>query len=256
VHDETAAGLVTSNAVDEKLGQGMTDEEMNLAACALWRGILLADHSDFFSDCPRYIRATGHLMDKVPQPGFVGSKYRRGGLLLIGQNPGNDRVPHGTLSPADQEQYDLLTNLLGCSDDQAPQAFNALMTGLSESIMSKWVIYKNVVKPLLDGLDLCLERVAYTNLMKYHTTGSQLPKGLFRKAWATTERQLDLLAPGVIVCLGYGTASKFHSFYTGDARSYRIERHIGDTRLPPGGEADIAMISACERVVLEALYGE
>jgi hypothetical protein len=234
----------------------MTDKEMTVTAGALWRSILLADYSEFFSECPKYIRDTGHEMDKVPQPGFVGSKYRRGGLLLIGQNPGNDRVANGKLSLADQEQYDLLTILSGCTEDHVPQAFNALMGALGKSVMPKWIIFKNVVKPLLDSLDLSLENVAYTNLMKYHTSGSQLPVCLFRKAWTTTERQLDLLAPGVIVCLGYGTASKFHSFYTGDARSYRIERHIGDTRLPPGGEADIAMISACERLVLEALYGE
>lgn len=238
--------------VHGKLGD-VTGEELTVAAGEVWRSILLADHSEFFSECPKYIRDTGHEMDKVPQPGFIGSRYRRGGLLLIGQNPGNDRVANGALSQADQEQYDLLTLLSGSREGHAPQAFNSLMEALGKSVMPKWIIYKNVVKPLLDGLALTLDDVAYTNLMKYHTTGSQLPMSLFRKAWVTTERQLDLLAPRVIVCLGYGTASKFESLYCGSARHYKIERRRGDTKLPPRGEADIAMICARERSILEAL---
>ncbi|HWY14069.1 MAG TPA: hypothetical protein VNX86_02905 [Rhizomicrobium sp.] len=215
-------------------------------AAALWQRILKVDHSYLFATASQDIRDRPHGFDRIPQPGFVGSQYRKGGMLLIGQNPGNDPIGKGA-SASDQLQYGLLIALRdAASSDAAVAAFSALIDALATSVMPNWAITKNVVQPLLSGLGGNLNHITYTNMVKFRTDDSAFAKTLYDESWKLTSEQIDLLAPNVIVALGVGTHEEFKKHYRGSARLYRITRTRGDTHLPPAGAADVKAIIAAE----------
>jgi hypothetical protein len=223
------------------------DLDFNAAASELWRRIVNVPNSAVFGDSHPDMRMKGNDFDQMPQPGFVGRSYRPGGLLLIGKNPGNDRVK-GIMSDPDQTQYVLLKGLKESSGGElAVKAFEDLMTALSVSVMPEWAIFKNVVRPLLDGLGLSLDQISYSNMMKFHTKSNEFSKLLFERSWEITSEQIRLLDPSVIVVLGISTSDQFAKYYRDSARVYKIARGIGDVYLPAAGAEHISKICAAER---------
>lgn len=186
----------------------------------------------------------------MPQPGFIGSSYRRGGLLFIGKNPGNDRGEH--MSPADSEQFGLINRFKEAQGAERDECFRSLMMRLETSVMPQWMITRKVVAPILNALSLDLNQAAYINLVKFHTQGTTLHKSLFEKSWGATERQITELEPSVIVVLGLSTWEQFKR-YQGTARRYPITRANGDTRLPKPSE--VVELAEFERDFLRGKYG-
>jgi len=227
--------------------EAIADNDLTAKAAELWQQILKLDHSFLFANAPQDIRDRAHGFDRIPQPGFVGTGYRKGGTLLMGQNPGNDPIGKG-LSASDQLQYGLLIALKdAASSDAALVAFSALIDALGTNVMPQWAITRNVVQPLLSGLGIDLNHISYTNMVKFRTDDSAFAKTLYDVSWDLTSAQIDLLAPSVIVALGVGTHNKFKKLYRGSARLYKITRAIGDTHLPLAGVADVKSIVAAER---------
>jgi hypothetical protein len=210
----------------------------------LWQKILRSDHADAFAGTVGSAIDRSHGHDRLPQPGFVGSRYQPQGVLILGQNPGNDAIGKGE-SAADLHQYEMLRRLRDAVDTaSAVAASKALMAALGSTVMPTWLIVQNVVRPLLAALNLTLDDIAYTNLVKFRTSGSSFASRIYDRSWVETSGQICLLEPSVIIALGNATHDQFKRRYKGPARHFRVQRCRGDTRIPDEGRRDIERIAA------------
>lgn len=220
----------------------MTEFDARIAL--LWQEILQQTQGDTFSEAKEYAIDRAHGFDRLPQPGLVGPRYRPGGVVLLGQNPGNDKTGKGN-SKEDNHQYKLLDRLKDAPDTaSAIAASQDLMSALTSEVMPTWPITRNVCLPLLASLGLDLQDVAYINLVKFRTSSSKFGSAIYKASWHLTSRQIDLLAPKYIIALGVETHRRLTRLYQGHLQIFRVARAIGDTRLSSRGEADIEYIAA------------
>ena len=125
---------------------------------------------------PPLLAASGLLHDRahgydcLPQPGFVGHRYRQGGLVIFGLNPaaGGDG-----LSRDDITQYELLNNLRKASGNEVVEAFKALMNHFTQFMPNWKIIENNGLNSIFREHQISFSDVAYLNLCKWRTT---LPK--------------------------------------------------------------------------------
>ncbi|HUB12426.1 MAG TPA: hypothetical protein VMB34_10745 [Acetobacteraceae bacterium] len=141
------------------------------------------DHSETFAGASNAAIDRPHGHDRIAQPGFVGRRYLPGGVLLIGQNPGNDRIGKGR-SEADLRQYEILHRLREAGVNNAESLSAELMSVLGSFVMPTWLIVRNVVDPLLAALHLELDEICYINLIKFRTLDSGIPSELYKKLLA------------------------------------------------------------------------
>ena len=208
-------------------------------AALLWQQILCLDRAKLFAGFESAAIDRPHGFDRLPQPGFVGNRYRLDdGIVLVGKNPANGG---DGMSPGDIRQYQLLKALCDATADNVYPAFRHLMAALGTTVMPCWPIVQVVVTPLLNGLRLSLDDVAYINLCKFRTSDMP-PRGLLKRSWPVTLQQIELLRPSAIVALGDGTHGELLRHYNGGVRVFRIQRVRRDTRLPPQGKRDIEQI--------------
>ena len=200
------------------------------------------DHSETFAGASNAAIDRPHGHDRIAQPGFVGRRYLPGGVLLIGQNPGNDRIGKGR-SEADLRQYEILHRLREAGVNNAESLSAELMSVLGSFVMPTWLTVRNVVDPLLAALHLELDEICYINLIKFRTLDSGIPSELYKKLWPHTARQIELLRPTAIVALGIETHKRLRHQYRGNASVFRVHRARGDTRLPAEGQKDIELIA-------------
>jgi hypothetical protein len=239
-HDDTNIEVVHE---DEPLpdGQSAPVTAFEVSVALLWQEILSSDHSDMFARTPSAAIDRAHGHDRIPQPGFVGPRYRQDGILLIAQNPGKGGNKE---SEADAVQFEILHRLRAAPDTESTVAVSReLMAALASSVvMRTWRIVKNVALVLLKDLDLKLDDVAYINLVKFRTSDSDFGPDLYQNSWPQTLRQIELLKPKEIVVLGYGAHEQFQRLYEGNARVHRIHRMRNDVGLSPQGRRDIDRI--------------
>jgi hypothetical protein len=60
-----------------------------LELAKLWQSILRTDPNRLFGPDTDILMDRPNTGDDLPQPGFVGPLYRPGGVLFLGNNPGN-----------------------------------------------------------------------------------------------------------------------------------------------------------------------
>ena len=82
-------------------------------AALLWRRILTADPDSIFgTESSRLMNR--NWADRLTQPGYLGLRYRSGGLVFVSMNPGAG--PQAGLSADDQRQYGALKRLRGADE--------------------------------------------------------------------------------------------------------------------------------------------
>ena len=85
-------------------------------AALLWRRILTADPEAVFrTHASRLMNR--NWADRLPQPGYMGARYRPGGLVFVSMNPGAG--PQAGLSADDQRQYGTLQRLRDADEGAA-----------------------------------------------------------------------------------------------------------------------------------------
>src|SRR5260370_27944594 len=109
----------------------------------VWQSILQLSHEEFFDGFSQAMIDREHGHDKLPQPGYVGRSYRPGGLIVIGQNPGNGR---DGLTLSDERQHQFLYDLRNAEgSSNCLKAYRNLMGALGTEVMITWNIVRNVV---------------------------------------------------------------------------------------------------------------
>jgi uracil-DNA glycosylase len=164
----------------------------------------------------------------VPQPGYVGESYSKGGVMFIGQNPGT--------SPERSREDDTkhAEILLALSHDPSVERFVALRSFL-EAFMRTWAITQRYLPLGRFGLEL--EEIAYVNVARCRTKKNAAPSPRMAERCMTLhlERWLDVLQPRVVVFLGK---------WAHDAAAVVVERRgitfgfINRDRSLPGAERE------------------
>ncbi len=198
----------------------------------LWHWILNEDPKRLFGRAAALLR-NQQKDDWIAQPGYVGAKYKPGGLLFVGMNPGGTTI--GEISEEDRQQLLLLTRLKESSQRSRLAAFEELNRDLSKS-MKKWAIFQ-AVKRILDALDMNFSEVAYLNLLKWRTKDERISSKLLRQSWyGHTAQQIGLLQPAGMISLGITTARQLDRFRT---FNLAVERTIGDKYWSPQTEKSV-----------------
>ncbi|RPJ48309.1 MAG: hypothetical protein EHM16_03080 [Betaproteobacteria bacterium] len=132
--------------------------------------------------------------ENVPQPGYIGSKYRNVRVLLVGQNPGTPK----SLSAQDLPYTAALRAL---RDEPTTQRYKELRTVL-RTFIPQWPVQNNHF-PLIES-GLTLDDIAYCNIVRCRTTGDGTPRELLSKQCLNEHfvRWLNLLNPKVVVFIG------------------------------------------------------
>ena len=181
--------------------------------------------------------------DRLPHPGFVGSRYASGGLLFLGMNPaaGGDG-----LAPDELPHYARLRRLQTAEPQFRVEAFQDLM-----EYDANWYpsirIMRTIVTPVLSGSGLSYDSIAYVNVLKWRTSTSSGLAPLYKISLkAHTLAQLKEINPGTIAVLGKGVAKSlealpdFQEQYGN--RCVTIPRMRGDFSLPQDGLIAVAQI--------------
>ena len=223
-------------------------------AARLWCRILRADPEAIFgTEASRLSQR--NWADRLPQPGYMGLRYRPGGLVFVSMNPGAG--PQDGLGGDDQRQYVALQHLRDTDEAAAETAFDQLTQVLAE-IMPGWKIHHNFVAPVLRAAGVDFSQVAYVNLLKWRTAASSGLARLYALSWDHhTRDQLELLAPSRVIAIGSDAGRAFQRHFTGAVDFDFIPRAIGNNVGPAGREAlaRIARVSAMNPCCLEDLNG-
>ena len=133
--------------------------------------------------------------ENVPQPGFIGSRYEKFRILLVGQNPA---VPPSRLAADDQEYTAALRRV---RDDATAESMGSLQEVLLRFVPS-WPVHGNYF-PLYES-GLTLEEIAYCNIIRCRTVENARPSSGLASTCIDTHfgRWLDLLTPRAIVFIG------------------------------------------------------
>jgi hypothetical protein len=194
----------------------------------LWVSILNTDAKRLFGHDAALLR-TKARDDKIAQPGYVGSRYRRGGLLFVGMNPGGRA---GQMTDADRDQLPILKRLRESSPHNRVERFDELNTELSRS-MKHWSICRPVIS-ILEALEMDFQKIAYINLLKWRTKGERVTSRLLNQSWDShTAAQVALLRPAGVISLGVGTGDAVNRVWNEQSFNCVIPRSRGDRGCPP-----------------------
>jgi hypothetical protein len=235
---ERAASQVRRGVVVRDNGRVDTRQ----AAARLWRGILRTDPGAIFG--PEAARLLNrHWADRLPQPGYIGTRYGPGGLVFVSMNPGAG--PHDGFSPEDVRQYRALEGLRDADDAALCPAFDELTTALAD-IMPTWKIHRNFVAPVMAAARVDFSQVAYVNLLKWRTKASSGLARLYALSWQHhTREQLALLAPGRVIAIGSDAGRAYQRHAESPVAFDFIPRVIGNN-VGAEGRAALARIAlAC-----------
>jgi hypothetical protein len=200
----------------------------------LWRRILRSDPSHLFG--PEVARSLDRNWgDRIPQPGFVGPRYRIGGLVFVSMNPGGGRG--GGLGPEDIAHYEALGKLRDRSEEDAVMQFRDLNALLLRH-MPTWRIFQVFVQPVLSYGALDFSEVGYLNLLKWRTQSSSGLNKLYDLSWHDhTRKQFDLLQPSIVIAIGSDAGNAFRRHHTAGVHFDAIPRVIGNNIGAPGRAA-------------------
>ena len=131
----------------------------------------------------------------LPQPGYIGAKYRDTRVLLVGQNPG---ASPDRFRLQDRQFADAQVSL---RDD--PNAGSlASLHDVNDAIMRTWPVVANYFPLAESGLHL--NDIAYVNVVRCRTRGNATPGVAIARACISRHfvRWLDWLEPRVVICIG------------------------------------------------------
>jgi len=148
--------------------------------------------------------------------------------------------------PDDERLYGSFKALAAVEDAQERlEAFEA-MNRIWISVQHQHRIFQNLIAHVIDDLGRGEDEVAFLNTFPLRCQENQGITLSMRKAARrlAVERQLDLLAPGRLLCLGAASAEVMERFYTGRAKRFRFPRSRGDQTLTRDARAELARLRA------------
>ena len=136
--------------------------------------------------------------DLLPQFGYVGARYEKCRILLLGINPGNG--PRNERSAGDISAMPALHKF---SAERTPEAFREAQTAY-RAVCEGWAIWGRQCYELLRNTGIGMEDVAFTNALPWRTAS----QSAFKKQIALRAAELYVkpfvleLKPRIIVAVG------------------------------------------------------
>jgi hypothetical protein len=178
----------------------------------------------------------------TPAPGWVGSKWK-GGTLLVGINPGGGGDEYRR-NPTD----DLLYSLLRAFRDAASAAEQRARF---EALSKEWIAIERshriwrIIGPILDATGETESEVAFMNILPFRTRMDKpAPIRAIEAAWArSAHAQVKALAPRRIIALGKKAWNTFNRFeLPATSELILFKRGIGDSYIPAESQAVLAQL--------------
>jgi hypothetical protein len=156
-----------------------------------FKRVIACDHCTSATD-KNLLRDDG---ENVPQPGYIGSRYRKSRVLLVGQNPG---APKSLAEPEDR----LYTAALRALRDEPTEQRYKELSAVLRTFIPQWHVHNNYF-PLAES-GLTLEDIAYCNAVRCRTLSNAAPNDKLARKCIDSHfvRWLDLLSPKVVVFVG------------------------------------------------------
>lgn len=205
----------------------------------LWQHIALAEPGAQLRASGR-LEAREHGFDSIPQPGFVGARYKEGGVLVLALNPSNGGKGE---SSGDLRQYELIRALQCARGSDLISAFNTLMAELSD-FMPTWRLFeKNGINLLLSAHSKSLDDISFLNVFKFRTKNTDFGAAEYDEAWETLDQQISFLRPKHVIVLGNGLGDEYRKRKSSDVDFDVLKRARGDYYFTPEARAVIARLS-------------
>ena len=179
--------------------------------------------------------------------GYVGPKYRPGGLVLVAHYPAGGTVPYANTARAarDKTFYELISAFKRADSVSRAAAFEALNRHVARAV-PQWRMY-TIIRVVLEAAGLSLDDVALINLVPYRIAENISPSAKVVKAsWTKcTEPALHALQPGMVAALGIASGRALAARRV--APLYVFRRTNGDTYVHPEAYEEVARLRAAAR---------
>lgn len=144
------------------------------------------------SDYPNLLRDD---LENIPQPGYIGSRYRISRVLLIGQNPKSEP---GHLDEEDR----IYTSALRILRDNPTAENYRSLSAILRTFIPKWPVCGRYFP--LEESGLTLDDIAYCNIVRCRTTEDIAPSDSLASECIEEhfDRWLTKLEPKVVVFIG------------------------------------------------------
>lgn len=191
-------------------------------------GAVRLSRREIFGDAEDQLPIAEPADAQLPQIGFIGSGYRRGGTVLLGINPGGGGDAYRR-PPEDARLLPMISALR--EGEPSLGEVQALFDHVAVT-MRRWNLWR-IVAPVLDACGESQEKIAYLNWCPFRTRQDKMPRA------GAMQRCLDTylhpfmaeLAPARIIALGKKVGAPLQRVRFGDADRVVIPRTIGDSYL-------------------------
>lgn len=171
----------------------------------------------------------------VPAVGWVGRRYRPGGVAFIAINPGGGGDAYRMPREDDVELYRLMRAFRDAPPDQVSGRFDELCDGWMQIQAKNHGIHKPV-SLVLEALGRDLQEAAFLDLVPVRTREDRMPtKAMVQASWERFTRPLiERLRPGLVIFLGMKASRAFSSLHVElGAPHETFKRTRGDRSLSP-----------------------
>lgn len=201
--------------------------------------VLRLEREDIFGPLDPQMPISEPADARLPAIGYVGARYRQGGTVLLGINPGGggDSYPR---TPLDAQLMPMITALR--KDAAEPQMLAQMFDRYSES-MRGWNLWR-IVAPVLDAANEEPGTIAYLNWCPFRTRGDGMPhadamRRAFEKSLAPL---LTALRPQRVIALGMKVGGWLERVELGGVVSHVVPRTRGDQRVSDAALAALDVI--------------
>jgi hypothetical protein len=153
---------------------------------------------DALTDLPSNRSSLLQLDDLIPQFGYVGQRYKEGGVLLVGLNPGNGS------GNVNRNAWDarMMPILARFAQDPSPEHFLQAQHAYRRECTT-WRIWRHCTE-IMDAGKLTPDEIAYSNCLPWRTgSRSNFDDYVADRAANLYARPLiEELRPSLVVCLG------------------------------------------------------
>ncbi|MFS4437630.1 hypothetical protein ACMA5I_05390 [Paracoccaceae bacterium GXU_MW_L88] len=189
---------------------------------------LRIERSDIFGSEDQQMPISEPLDAIIPQAGFVGRDYQKGGTVLLGINPGGG----GDTYIRTAEDADLLPLIERCREGEASLEETLALCEKCATNMQTWNLWR-IVEPVLQACGENQSEIAYLNWCPFRTRSDKMPHAHVMRRCREVYLLpiIDKLAPSRIIALGKKVGAWLEKEPIGATERYIVPRTIGDSYL-------------------------
>jgi hypothetical protein len=206
---------------------------MDRESLDLWTTIVASmrlSRADVFGPADEQLPISEILDAHLPQIGFVGANYRKGGDILLGINPGGGGdAYHRTL--ADTLLLPMIESAIRTEPSET--TLRGIFQRYAEN-MRTWNLWR-IVEPVLEACGRQQQDIVYLNWCPFRTRADRMPRTAAMSHCRNMhiEPLIKVLAPARLIALGMKVGSWVEKEGFSGVQSFTVPRTIGDTYVSP-----------------------